>query len=320
MAGRWIVGLLAALILAACGGVDAGATGGTSAAAASAAASMDMTQPGAAAPMEAAMPAEGEFEAEASEAPGGGSAADQITSAALTTGAPVQQGQQRLVIRDATVDMLVARVDEAEAQIRSIAAERGGWVLGSQASGEGDERRATISFKVPVERFDDALNALTGLALKVESLDVKGQDVTAEFVDLQSRLRNLQAVEQRLLQFLADAKTTKDALEVNAQLSDIQAQIEQAKGRIAYLEQSSAYSTITASLYAPAVIPLVPEPRWSPSTTAAASANSLLGFAQNLADVAIVLAVWTPLWLPGLLLGLWVWRRTRRIPAPPATT
>lgn len=311
MARRLIAGMLVALVLAGCGATAGQASGG-----ATAAASMDRTE-FEAAPAEA--PAQDEAAEFDGEEAGGDTSANQNTSGPITAGSPAQQGQQRLVIRDATVGLLVGEVDQVEAQIRRIADERGGWVLGSQASGEGDQRRATISFKVPAERFDDALDALTALAQEVDSLDVKGQDVTAEFVDLQSRLRNLEAVEQRLLQFLAEAKTTKDALEVNAQLSDIQAQIEEAKGRVTYLEQSSAYSTITASLRAPAVISVVPDQRWSPGTTAAGAVSNLLGFAQGLADLVIVLAIWTPLWLPGLLVCLWAWRRVRRVPASPAT-
>ncbi len=321
MARRWIAGLLMALLLAACGGTAASLADESTGIETQfgAAASMDGDAPAEAAPV---APEDGAAREEGEQA-GGDTTANPISDP-ITAGAPVQQGEQRMVIRDATVAMLVDQVDQVEAQVRQIADERGGWVLGSQASGEGDERRATISFKVPAEHFDDALNTLTGLARKVDTLDVKGQDVTSEFVDLQSRLRNLQAVEQRLLQFLAEARNTEDALAVNEQLTVIQAQIEESKGRIAYLEQSAAYSTITVSLYAPAVVSIESEPRWSPSNTAAAAANNLLDFAKGLADIAIVFAIWTPLWLPLLLLVLWTWRRARRTPArpspPPATT
>ena len=167
-------------------------------------------------------------------------------SAAAIDGQQVQGAQsgqaaaERLVIRTATVRALVQDVNVAETRVRELAEGRGGFVLSSEASGEDNQRTATVSFKVPAERFDEALSEVGKLALKVDSLRVEGQDVTDEYVDLESRLRNLRAVETRLLQFLNDANRTEDALAVNAQLTDIQGQIEQAQGRIAYLKQSAA--------------------------------------------------------------------------------
>lgn len=238
-------------------------------------------------------------------------------------GAPGGQGgADRLVIRNAEVRLLVDAVDAAEQRVRAIAGERQGFVLSSQAQGDGNNRTATISFKVPSQRFDDAINAISGVARKVESLAVTGQDVTDEYVDLQSRLRTLQAVETRLLDFLAQAKTTKDALEINAQLTENQTQIEQLQGRIKFLEQSSAFSTITVSLHAETVVPVVPEAGWSAVRTARAALNGLVAFGQGLADVAIIAMVWSPVWLPLLLIALWIWRRVRRhaAPAPVAQT
>ncbi len=106
-----------------------------------------------------------------------------------------------------------------------------GYVLSSATSGDPEHRSVRLSIKVPVENFDDALNKLEALAVKVENRTVTGEDVTDEFVDTQSRLRNLHATEARLLQFLKDAKTVEEALTVNQQLTELQGQIEQASGR-----------------------------------------------------------------------------------------
>jgi hypothetical protein len=221
-------------------------------------------------------------------------------------------------LRTGTVSAIVENVDTAEAQIRQIAESRGGYVLGSQVNGDDEQRRASISFKVPATRFDEAMAELTKLALEVESQDVQGQDVTDEFVDLESRLRNLRAVEARLIDFLQQAQKVEEALQVNQQLSEIQGQIEQAEGRITYLKESAAYSTINVSLRGQPVVVVSPDKSWSPGATARNAANGVLAFAQVVADILIVFAVWFPIWLPGLILGLWLWRRSRRAPA--ATT
>lgn len=241
--------------------------------------------------------------------------------------------QERLVIRTANLQLLVADVETAEAQVRRLAEERGGYVLNASASGEESRRRATITFRVPATQFDAAINALAALAEKVDSREIQGQDVTDEFVDLESRKRNLEAVEARLLQFLSEARRVEDLLQINQQLAEVQGQIEQIEGRIRYLRESAAMSTITATLYMREVVAVVPEPAWSPMATARLAANQLLSFGQAVANVIIVVAVWFPVWLPLALLGLWFRRRQRRAraigstappsslpPSPPAPT
>ena len=123
-------------------------------------------------------------------------------------------------------------------------------------------------------------------------------------------MRNLEATRDRLLTFLDKATKVEDALAVNNSLNDIQGQIEQAKGRMQYLKQSSALSTITVGLEpVPPVTPIVEEGGWQPVTVARSALRSLIELGQGLANVGIVVLVWTPVWLPLLLLGLWFRRR-----------
>ena len=89
---------------------------------------------------------------------------------------------------------------------------------------------------------------LRGLAVKVVDETAAGDDVTEQYVDLQSQLTNLEATRARIQEFLKDAKTVDEALRINQELANIEAQIEQIKGRMNYLNDRSAYSTITINL------------------------------------------------------------------------
>lgn len=299
---RWSTMIALVLVLSACGGgggtssAQTAASGSTAngGAAASAAAS---AAAGAAAPLAAAQ------NEESAERAG--------DAAALTPEQQAQNAQaaQRLVIRTATQSMVVTNVDEAEARARQITAERGGYVLSSQASGDDTSRSASITLKVPAERFDDTLAALSGLAQQVESQNVEGQDVTDEFVDLQARLRNLRAVEARLLQFLEEARNVEDSLRVSQELSNTQGQIEQAQGRITFLQQSAAFATITVSLRGVPTGTITPSVEWSPLRTAREAFSGVITFGQALVTLGIVVLVWSPVWGPLLLLGMWLWRR-----------
>ena len=286
-----IVGL--ARVLAACGG---------SAASEPAAQSMDAV----------AAPAAG---------PAGGAALEQGNTAgapAAPAGQSNQPGFQRLVIKTADLELQVASARDAEASVRALVSKLGGYVVKVETNGTDERLASRVTFRVPAERFDEALAGAQGLAQKVLSRTVAGDDVTEEFVDLDSRLKNLEATRDRLLTFLEKADRVEDALKVNESLSQIQGEIEQARGRKQYLQQSAALSTISVYLSPEPITPLVAEDSWQPVRVARGALSGLIAFGQGLANVVIVAAVWAPVWLPLLLAGWWLRRRLMKPRAPTA--
>ncbi len=296
--GRIIPLFALALALSACGGSPAFAP-------------VTMPAP-ASAPREAEAPAGNSLDGSAT---GGGGAA------APAAGAPAQAQQfERLVIKTADISLQVESVREAETAVRAKVQALGGYVVKAENSGSDQDMTARITFRVPAQRFDEALAGVQGLAKKVLARTVSGDDVTEEFVDLQSRLRNLEATRDRLLTFLQKAATVEEALKVNESLSQVQGEVEQVRGRIEYLKQSAALSTVTVALApVPAIAPIVEEGGWQPLAVARGALRELVELGQGLANVAIVLLVWTPIWLPFVALIWWLrrrfWVRTRK-PVP----
>jgi hypothetical protein len=222
-----------------------------------------------------------------------------------------QQQMERLIIKNADLSLEVQDVPTAERAITEQAAELGGYVVRVQTSGTDKDLRTTITFRVPAERFEEALERVQGLGTRVLSRIVSGDDVTEEFVDLEARLRNLTATRDQLLDLLNRADRVEDALQVNRELSNIQGQIEQVSGRIKYLQQSAALSTVTVSLQPVDTAPIVDEGSWQPLVVASGALRSLVWLIQSFSYMLIVLLVWTPVWLPVLLLGRWLWLRSR---------
>ena len=139
---------------------------------------------------------------------------------------------------------------QASVQEAIDTAERhGGFVLSSQI-GSDDERSGSIVVRVPAEQFESALSELKGLAVEggVTSQKVSGQDVSQEFVDLQSRLRNFEAQETVLLGLMEKAATVSDSIRVQRELGNVQLEIEQLRGRLNFLEDQTQYSTITLGM------------------------------------------------------------------------
>ena len=242
-------------------------------------------------------------------APGpAGSAFSTASSAPLPTDAV-----DRLIVRTVNLTMLVKDVAGTVESVASVARSMGGFVLSSQLTGEEESRFGSISIRVPAEQTDAALAQLRALAVRVETERSSAQDVTEEYVDLQSRLKSLQSTEEQYLSLMKRAETVEDTLKVQRELSSVQVQIEQLKGRMQYLERTSATSLINVEMRPASSPKALVQPGWSPLETAKDSIRGLAGFGQGLADVAITLAIFAPVWVPLAALGWFVMRWLSRM-------
>jgi hypothetical protein len=142
------------------------------------------------------------------------------------------------------------RFDETVDEARSIAAGLAGFVVSSSASQGSEQRlvRGTLVLRIPARNYAEAMKALATLG-RVEARRENGQDVSQEYVDLRARARQLQAVETQLLELLDRANTVGAALAVQQQLSQVQLDLEQARGRLQYLDDQVAFSTISLDLH-----------------------------------------------------------------------
>jgi hypothetical protein len=160
---------------------------------------------------------------------------------------PGQQGDLTKIIRDGRIGIVIAdgSFSKGVAGVTQIARRNGGFVLESSSR---DERSGSMTLRVPAKRFDDtmlALRALSGqLDGEVEFQDIKGQDVTAEFIDLQARLDILKDRRELLLDIQADATSTSEILRLAALIDDVQLQIENIQGRLNFLKDQVAEATI----------------------------------------------------------------------------
>jgi len=151
---------------------------------------------------------------------------------------------ERMIVRTGRMWLVVDDVPVALGRISGLAEDFDGYVVSSKRW-EGDERVAgTIAIRVPAEYFDDVVRALRGLAVEVTAEDTSSKDVTEEYVDLSAKLHNLEATEEQLLRLMEKAETVEDMLDVQRELSKTRGEIEQTKGRMQYLERTSATSLI----------------------------------------------------------------------------
>jgi hypothetical protein len=204
----------------------------------------------------------------------------------------------KMVIKDAQLDLLVQSTDVAIAQVNQLTADYEGYIISTQSWYENGFKHATLRLGIPSESFETVLNQLRDLGLKVIRESASGQDVTNEYVDLQSKLTNLEATAARVREFLNKAKTIEETLTISAQLAELEAQIEQVKGQMRYYEGRSAYSTVTVNLVpqhptpTPTLTPTptstpTPLPGWSASNTVDSATEVLVNMTQATIDVLL---------------------------------
>jgi hypothetical protein len=224
----------------------------------------------------------------------------------------------RKVVKTADLGLRSEEVRQSAAQAQQLAASVGGTVLSSQVYGSDDSVTADLVLSVPSEEFERVLNELRNLGEKVTTDSISGQDVTEEYVDLESRERNLRATEESLLRLYDKAENVEEALSIQRELTTVRGEIELVQGRIKYLDQRSAYFQITLNIQ-PITGPPPPRPTWNPGDVVERAWDASLSVLQVMAT-AIISAVVFGWWLAPVIVGglLW-WRRRNRDSRPAAT-
>jgi len=240
-----------------------------------------------------------------------------VTSFDVTS---AKASEERMIVRTAQLSLVVKDAEASLAQIKSMVKELDGYVVDTRMWRQEDQLRGTVTVRVPSESLDDALAQFKALAVKVESESGSSQDVTEQYSDLGAQLRNLEATEKELLELLKTVreKTGKaeDILAVHRELTSIRGQIEQLKGRMQYLERTSAMAAVTIELIPDVLARPITGGSWRPSATVASALRALLQTLRFLVNAAIwialyVLPVAVIVMIPFAIAWL-VWRRRRR--------
>jgi hypothetical protein len=228
--------------------------------------------------------------------------------------------QERMIIYTAELALVVRDTEATQLDVVSLAEGAGGYVASASSYAYGNGlRRITLSIRVPAEAFNTTMDALRDLALEVTQDSITSDDVTQEYVDLESRLSALEVKAARLEELMEEAEDTEAVLAVYEELSATQIQIEETKGRMRYLERSSSMATITVYLTPDELSQPVEIAGWRPQGTVKRAVEALIEAFQFLVDALIwfVLAIAPVVVFIGLVLYVlirllgWIIRRLR---------
>jgi hypothetical protein len=224
-------------------------------------------------------------------------------------GAPVDDAK---IVRTGTIDLEVSDVPDALTTARDGIRAMGGYIGASQTEAFEDGPHASVTYRVPVDRWDAALDLLRGISgpgTKVLSERTEAVEVTGQVVDLEARIRNLRASETALQGIAEQAVRVSDVLEVQNQLTIVRGEIEQLTAQLKDLNSRAAYATLAATFQMPIVAVEAAQADWDPALVVDEASASLVDLLQALASAGIWFAI---VWLPiiivlGLIVAVGAW-------------
>lgn len=208
-----------------------------------------------------------------------------------------QASVERVVLKTAEISIAVTKPSDTMKVISDLANKLGGFVVSSYtwkdvnySSGRSYDK-ATITIRVPAEKLDSTLAEIRSMSATgkdgVISESQSGQDVTSDYVDSESRLRNLRAAETQLMKLMENTDNLEHTLEVFRELTSIREQIEVLEGHLNYLKESAALSSVAVTLVAEASMQPIDIGGWKPQGVVRESLERLVRSFQSLVDFLI---------------------------------
>jgi major membrane immunogen (membrane-anchored lipoprotein) len=223
--------------------------------------------------------------------------------------------KERMIIRTGTMNLETENFDESEKAIKDLASRFSGYITNSGSSvNTSGKKQGTIEARIPSQNYDSFVSE-AGKSGKVMSVNINGNDITEEYIDIDARCKTQKALEERLIKLLEE-KTARltDVVEVEEKLADVRSQIESMEGRMRFLKSQSDFSTLTVSLFEPSLL--------QTSTGGGffyeieeAFGKGLNGFTEVLSGLITFIVAFSPVFIIGLLLYVTLRRyfRNRKI-------
>lgn len=221
--------------------------------------------------------------------------------------------EDRLVVQESNLSLVVKSVREAVKRAVDYADSNGGYMVSSSLSQPEEAPYATLVLRVPSKSLNASLEHFRSLALKVSSENLYGHDVTDQYVDVQARLDTLAKTKSKFEEIMSQATQVQDILTVQREIINIQSQIDSLKGRQLYLEKTAELARITLHFSTDEfALPYAPTGTFRPEVIFKTAVRSLVGTFRAVARDLIWIGVYAVIWVPILLVVLFFRRRAKK--------
>jgi hypothetical protein len=245
------------------------------------------------------------------EAPDSGAVTGEQSGGGEPLSAPLPDN--RKIVYTGSLDLVVDDLPAALAKAKAAVLAVGGYIGASSERNDDQYAVATITYRIPAQRWDETVDALRGLATKIVGGETQATEVGSQIVDLEARLRNLRASEQVLVEIASGTGKVSDLLEVQARISDVRGEIERIDAQRAQLEDQVSYGTLVTTFGTEIVQVQQTAKGWDPAKDVDGATATLIEAGQAIVSGAIWFGiVWLPVILVLLVIALvvrWAYRR-----------
>lgn len=191
------------------------------------------------------------------------------------------------IVRNGSVNIRVRQTEDAMNQIKTLAEAKGGFISDSNISAYNESKTGYLTLRIPADKFQETVQAVKAIGTATLEESTQAEDVTAQYVDVDARLRSAKAEEEQYLTILRQAKSIEDTLNVTNRLADVRSRIEQLQGQMRLLSDQTDYATLRVTLTEAASITPGPTEVWSPSETFRQSVRELIRSLQGFISALI---------------------------------
>lgn len=226
--------------------------------------------------------------------------------------APAPEVSNRMVIQNSDLSLLVKDVRQSIDAIIISVRQMGGYMVNSSLSSPGESPSGSITVRVPSRDLQKTLELLRGMAIRVVSENLTGQDVTDQFVDNEARLATLERTKIKFEDIFNRATEISDIVNIQQQILNVQSQIDGVKGQQQYLQKNAEMVRVTIYLSTDELaLPYAPQDAWRPAVIYKYAVRSLVGHFRAIAEWLIWIGVYSIIWVPALIL-LWYMKKRFR--------
>lgn len=166
-----------------------------------------------------------------------------------TANKPADEKIPSKIIKTAEISMQVKDIKEGRKAILAIAQQANAYIASENEATNSYSMTDDITIRLKPEGFENIISKLLAISIYTDYNRITSQDVTADYVDTEARLKSRKDVEARYTEILQKATTISDIMEVEGKLSQIREEIEAAEGKLKYMNDQVGYSTINLHFY-----------------------------------------------------------------------